>query len=77
MNAQNKDWLRFGECVELAAGKGISRKVFLKLLAAKGPHPTIENEEVFLIERRIFEGCGRRHYGRVSLMKVLQTETKP
>lgn len=61
----------------MAAQKGISKKVFLKLLAAKGPHPVDATQEVHLIERRIFEGCSRRHYGRASLMKVLQTETKP
>lgn len=71
------DWLRFGEARDLAASKGVSRKVFLKLLQAKETDPADKKREVFVIERRVFDGCVRLHYGRASLMKLLQSERKP
>lgn len=63
--SETKAWLRFGECVEIARGKGVSKKTFLKLLEAEQ------------VEKKLFPGCARHHYSRASLMKVLQTGQKP
>jgi hypothetical protein len=72
-----KDWLRFGECVDLARERGVSRKVFLKLLEATKVDPKNPKKRVPLIESRVFPGCTRRHYGRASVIESLQSGGKP
>ena len=67
MKHNQPEWMKLGEVIELAREKvGLGRSKLLEMLRtdAENPEP--------VVEVRVFDGCVRRRYGRVSVCRLLQ-----